>query len=764
VSAIGRAVPRVDGVRKVTGGGRYACDLRFPRLLEGLVVRSTRPHARIRAIDTAAARAVPGVRAVVTAADVPNGLWGSAMKDQPSMATDVVRYLGEPVAAVAAEDEAACLEAASRLEIVYEDLPAVFDAEEAMRPGAPLVHPDAARYACRTTVCHPEPEANVLNHVRIRRGDAEALLAGAAPGALVKGRYRTQAQQHAPMETHGSVAVPEPGGRITVYTSTQAPFLVRADLAAALGRPESLIRVVPTDCGGGFGGKMHLRAEPFAAWLAEAAGRPVRVVFARSEEFSATTTRHAAVIDIATAVDGSGRLLAARVRTVLDTGAYSDSGEMVAWQTALGAVGPYRVPHLAVDSYAVYTNHVPAGSFRGMGWPQAIFAWESHLDEVARAVGRDPLAYRLEHALRDGDPSPTGEIIQQAPVAEALRQAAERIGWGRPRPRWRGVGLSTVMKTSTAPSTAGAVLKLNEDGGADLLVGAAEIGTGVHTVMAQLAAEALGLPMEQVRVAPVDTATCPYDAGARSDRTTFHLGQAVLAAAEDVREQVRDLAARLLEARAEDVEVAGGRAAVRGTARGLSLAEVAAASSQLSGPIIGRGRHQQEGIVPLDPETGQSPHAVSHFKFGAQAVEVEVEPETGAVRVLRLVSVHDCGRVLNPMLMEGQVAGAAAMGLGFALLEELRFDGGQVTNPTLMDYALPTSADVPEIEVVPLEVAHPEGPFGAKGVGEPGIIGVAPAVANAVRAACGARLTRLPITWERVLDAVEQGAAGRRPG
>ncbi|MBX5492061.1 MAG: xanthine dehydrogenase family protein molybdopterin-binding subunit [Chloroflexi bacterium] len=758
---IGRSPRRLDALRKATGRALYAADLHPARLLHGKVLRSPLPHARIVRIDARAALALPGVVAVATGAEAP-GLYGSRMKDTPLMAQDRVRYIGEAVAAVAAEDEETAEEALALIEVEYEELPAVFDPEEALQPGAPLLHPRLGgplsggpdSYACDYRDCHPVPGTNILSHVKVRRGDVEA--AFAAADYVVEETYTSHAQQHVPIEPHAAVAEWSADGKLTVWTSTQSPYLLRGDLALAFGLPPSRVRVIATDIGGGFGSKIHPHAEGPAALLARKTGRPVRVVLRRAEEFAATTIRHPTRITIKSGVMRDGRLVARQVRVVFDTGAYSYAGESVCWQAAIGAAGPYAVPNLHVDSLAVYTNKVPAGAMRGMGWPQTAWAHESHTDTLAYTIGMDPLEFRRRNAYRDGDASSTGQILRDVSLHTCLERAAAAIDWHAPLPPYRGKGLALVSKVTNPLVWSSAFVKVNEDGRVNVLTSAVDLGTGNSTILAQIAAETLGVRVEDVDVSQADTDVTPFDIGAISDRLTYHMGSAVLAAAADARQQLAQVAAELLEASPADIAFAAGRAQVRGApARQVPLAQVAFAAQRRFGGVLGRGSHSDTDLVPLDPETGQSPKPTPYHKWGAQAVEVEVDPQTGQLRVLRVVSVHDCGRAIHPDNVRGQIEGAVVQHLGFALQEELLFDSGRVVNPSLLDYRVPSMLDAPRVEPILVEQPRADAPYGAFGVGEVGSIGVAAALGNALYRACGVRVRDLPLTPERILAALD---------
>lgn len=676
-TVVGRPVVRKDLFRKATGSSQFTVDLELPRQLNGKVLRSPFPHARILHIDPGPALQLPGILAVVTGTDFPMGQWGSHIKDQPPMARRVVRYIGEPVAAVAAVDEAVAEEACQRIQVEYEPLAAVFTTEEALSAEAPILHPDLLSYERNSQVCRPLAASNILNHTRIRRGDVEAALRRAV--WVEEGEYRTQAQEHVSLEPSACLAHWERDGRLTIWSGTQCPFIVREDVARSPGLVTHRVRVIALDVGGGFGGKVHVRLEPIAALLSKRAGRPVKMVHTRYEEFIASTLRHPSLVKLRAGLDAEGRLSGWQAQIYFDTGAYSDSEEMVSWQTALGGAGPYRVGDVEIDTYALYTNKVPAGAFRGMGWPQVMWAVESHMDRLARRAGIDPVELRIRNALRDGDETVTGERLQGVGLVECLREAQEAIGWSKPLLPGHGRAVVSVMKSSASNSTASAVVKVNEDGAVQVVAGAAEIGTGSHRALAQICAEALGVPYEAVEVTAPDTAYAPFDRGAVSDRTTFHPGDAVYQAALMARRQLLEVAAARLEAAVEDLDLDKGSVYVRGVSeRRLAFREVARLSHvRYGGPILGQGRHLEEDIVPLDPETGQSPRACSHCKFGAQAVEVAVDPETGMVRVEQVVSVHDCGRAVNPLEVEGQIQGAVVQGLGYALMEEMRFEAGQ---------------------------------------------------------------------------------------
>lgn len=755
-SVVGKSLRRVDSVARATGRIAYGVDVKLPGMLHGKILRSEYPHARILHIDYGPALRLPGVKAVVTGADDPGGRFGSRMADQAMMAHEKVRYIGEPVAAVAAVDEERAEEALSLISVEYEPLPAVFDPIEAMRPGAPIIHEQMHEYKYWEGWCNPRPGTNIINALALRKGNIEQGFAEAA--VVAENSYRTHAIQHVSMEPHACVVQAEADGRLTVWSCTQAPYLLRGSLAAALRIPSSKVRVVATAVGGGYGGKVRQKPEGPAALLSMKTGRPVKIVHTRTEEFIGGVTRHPSVIRMKTGARRDGTLVACQAEVIYDTGAYCEAGEVVIWEVMQGTPGPYVVPNIWVDGYCVYTNRVSAGPCRGFGWPQVTWAAEGQMDALARELNMDPLEIRLKNAFEEGSVSASGEVLHSVGFKECLKRVAEAVNWhGRERRSGRGIGLIGFTKMSMPQTASAAFVKLNEDGRIGLLTSAVDLGQGISTTLAQIAAEEIGVALEDVEVAAVDTDTTPFDTGAVSSRQTFHVGNAVRQAASDLKEQALAAAAVMLEANPEDLEIRQGRISVRGVPeRAVTLAQVGTATQiRLGRPILGRGAHLDDDIVMPDMATGQSPKPAPYWKYGAQAVEVEVDSETGRVVVLKMVSAHDCGRAINPLSIEGQVQGGAVMGLGFALMEEMLFDEGRVVNPNLMDYRVPTSTDFPDVEAIIVEAPHREGPFGAKGVGETSTIGAAAAVRSAVADAVGVTINELPITPEKVLDAIE---------
>jgi len=752
-SVIGKRLPRIDAVDKATGKVTFGVDVRLPGMLHGKLLRSPYPHALILHIDKAKAAAIPGVKAVITGRDIPDNLVGYAIKDEYCLAKNEVRCIGDPVAAVAAVDEDTAERAVAAIEVEYRELPAVFDAEEAMTVGAPLVHTDLGSY--RTTSLmgrrfNPQPGTNICNRQQRRRGDVER---GFQESDLVfEDTFRTHMVHHGYIEPQAALAYVDPAGKITVWCNTQRPYGVRDYLATALGLPMSRIRVVGTKVGAGFGGKIAPRVTPGCVLLALKTGQPVKMVLTRDEELTATAGRVPAVVTVKTGVKRDGRIIARKIDIVFDTGAYAE-GIPPSNRAINDAAGPYKAEHLEISSTLVYTNKMRGTPFRGLGVPQAAWGVEVQMDMIAEKLGMDPVELRLSNLVEDGDIDSTGAPLHSVGVKECLRQTAQAIGWGQPKAGpSRGRGVAVLHKSpTTLLSASSAVVKVNEDGTIVVLTGASDIGQGSDTALSMIAAEVLGLSLADVSIVSADTDTTPFDHGTFSSRLTLYAGNAVRRAALEVRRQILELASQQLEAPVEALEMRDKRVFVRDHPHaGVSLGEAALTAIAVKGaPIMGQGSS-------YGPGTGQVNGAVPGWKYGAHAAEVEVDPETGQVTVLKFVATHDYGQTINPTMAEGQIEGGVGMGISCTLSEEVLFDDGRVTNPSFMDYRMLTSADTPPIESRIVEVPLPEGPFGAKGGGEPSFIAVAPAIANAIYDAVGVRILDLPITPEKVLRALEK--------
>ena len=767
--SVGQSLPRRDGLRKVTGAATYVPDLERPGMVHAVLVRSTRPHARLRGIDAAAARAAPGVVAVLTGEDVLRmpGVdpWlGPAFRDQPVLALDRVRFVGEPLAAVVALDRASAQAAAERVVVDYDDLPAVFDVRAAAVAGAPLVHDELKPSKAFADLAHLAGRAatNVCYHYKLRRGDPETAFAGAH--RAFEDTFTSPPVQHVPLETHCTLAWLD-DDVLTVWSTTQTPSFVRQEVAGLLGLPLNRVRIRVPYVGGGYGAKMYDKLEPVTALLAWMTRRPVRIILSREEEF-VTTTKHGVIARIRSAWSRTGELQAMQAEVFWDTGAYADIGPRIAGKSGMAALGPYRIPHARIDSYCVYTNKPPAGAYRGFGVPQMVWAHESHLDRVARELGQDPVVLKLGLLLRDGDPHVTGAPVRSEGVQPCLERVAAELapalGGERGEGRWaRGAGVACAMKAVLTPSISGAIVQMSSDASATALTSTVEMGQGAETILAQIVAEELTVPFDRVRIVQPDTDVTPYDTITAGSRSTYHMGNAVRQAAREVRRQLLAAAAEQLEVHADDLDLVDGAVVVRGVPdRRLTIPETFLARFGSRGTTMVGEAVFQTRAAPADPETGQSERTTEHWFPSAAGAVVEVDRATGRVRVLKLVVAADVGRAINPRHCRQQIAGAALMGLAHALFEQMVFDHGQLVNGTLVDYAVPSIRDMPE-ELVPIliEVPHPDGPFGAKGVGESGLLAVSPAVANAVAAAVGVRLRDLPLTPERVLRALRDQEA-----
>jgi len=741
---VGQSLPRMDAPGKVTGTAVYAADFALPGMLHGKLLRSREPHARLVRIDAARARALPGVRAVLTAADVPDVRYGGALKDETVLARDRVRYVGQPVAAVAATTREAAEAALAAIEVVYEPLPAVLDLEAALAPGAPLIHEAWATYAA-IPILHRE--GNVCHRARIVVGDVERGFAEA--DRIFEHRFRTAMVHQGYTEPRAAVASWDSSGQVTVWSNTQLPFEIQNTLAEILELAPSKIRVIVPGIGGGFGGKLRIGVEHVAALLARRTGRPVRVLTTSEEELTAAYPRQGTRVELRTGVTRAGRITAKEGRIWFDTGAFAGSGPGVASVATLVLAGPYKIPNLLLEGYAVYTNKTNCGSFRAPSGPQANFAVESQMDMIADALGLDPLEFRLQNIVREGDEGPTGQVLAGVGLEECLRRAAAAIGWDDRRPApGRGKGLACGWWTTTGGSS-GVYVKINPDGTVALNTGAAEIGTAALTGAAQVLAEELGVDLADIGVVSADTFATPFDFGAQGSRTAFAVGNACRAAVADLRRQLVGLAAAQLGVPADALELRD--KAVVGAGKRVTLAELARLSQASGGGLIAHGTF----IAP--PTAYDAKRVEAHVypafhspSFHAHAVDLSVDRETGEITLHRYVVAQDVGFAVNPAAIEGQIEGGVAQGLGQALSEELVYAEGRVLNPNLTDYKMPTALDLPRIESILVQHPSAVGPYGAKGVGEPPNIEPPAAVANAVAAAVGVRVTTLPITAEKV--------------
>jgi CO/xanthine dehydrogenase Mo-binding subunit len=754
--AVGASVRRSDGAAKVRGRAVYGIDHAEPRMIHARVLRSPVAAGRITRLDTSRAQALPGVHAVATWEDAPY-LSGPVLKDQPLLAGDVVRYVGEPIAAVAADTLAQADAAIAAIELAIEPNAAVTDVEAALADGAPLIHPEWEAY---TAIVPVERGGNVSWDVTLRRGDTEA--AFRAAHTVVEDEFRSPRQHQSAIEPHVAVARYE-DGRYVITTPTQYPFVVRERVAEFLGIRPSDVRVIGATVGGGFGGKIDAILEPIAALLARKAGRPVRLANTRHEEQTTTGPRESSIIRLRTAVAEDGTILAIEGDAIMDDGAYRAEGAPMAEVPGLIWGATYRVPNARFRGRAVYTNTTPTAGYRGVCGPFSVWALESHLDHVAEAAGTDRRELRLRNLLRAGERMTNGQELTDDGLVEGFERVEAIAPWAElthERRPLRGVGIAATT-WATNPGPGSATVKLNEDGTVVVISAAAEIGTGaVTTGVRQVVAEELGVSVDSVAVTAPDTDASGWDTGAQGSRTLYGVGAAARKAAESVREQVLEAAEDMLEAAAADLELSDGHVSVVGSpgAR-VALAEIAETALWKTGPIVASGKHIAPP-VPFDA-TCMTPALAQTFATTMAHVhlaEVEVDPDTGKVTVLRYVVAQDVGRIVNPQAIEGQINGGVLQGIGFALYEDLRTDaGGRVLDDGLESYRLPTALEAPPIEIALMEHPAPHGPFGAKGVGEPPIVPAPAAIANAVADAVGTRFNKLPITPFDILAALREG-------
>jgi CO/xanthine dehydrogenase Mo-binding subunit len=759
-TSVGHSIERLDAAEKATGEAQYVDDLYRPGMLHGAILGSIHAHAKIGGYKLDAARSIPGVAAVLTGEDFSCGRTGAFCKDELPLARGKTIYMGEPVAVVAASDMETARRAARAIEIDYEPLPAVLTIDEALATGAPLVHEDLANYA---KIAPSFSEGNVLWQCRLEEGKIDS--AWSQCDVIVEDVFETAAQHHMYMEPCGALAEIDRGGRLTIWSSCQSVHLVQQRVAEWLSIPMGRIRALAPKIGGGFGAKGGLHVQHLAAALALKTGRPVKMVLSRVEDFEIVRSRHPARVIMKTGAKKDGSLLAREANIFLDGGAYADESPTVLSFAVLMARGPYRIPHLRSRGLVVYTNKLKASAFRGFGNPQVTFAGESQIDRIAEQLDIHPVELRLRNAVDAGDRWAGGQTLPACGLRECLtklREAVEAAPAGAAAPQHRrGVGYSAFAHISGLLSTA-CNIYLRSDGSVAVNTGVVDIGQGSDTILTQICADALMLTPERVSFASPDSDSSPYNWKTAASRVTYMAGRVVLAATIEVRDKILRQASEIMECSAEDLEIRpGGLVGLKGVAaKTVTFAQVAShALARLGGPIMGASSLLFDG-ERLDPKRalieGFAFSNLGAYIFGAQAVEAEVDEVTGAVRVLRAWSAHDVGCAINPQMVEGQIQGGFVQGLGYALTEEMQWDeSGRLTNPTLMDYKVPTALDTP-IEINPIIVEHPEpsGPFGAKGVGEPGLIGTAASIANAVAKATGKRLHRLPMTPERVLDAL----------
>jgi len=739
VTVIGAGVPRAEGADKVTGRAGYAADVNLPGMLWGKILRSPYPHARICHIDSSRARSAPGVKAVVAGQDIRGHFMGKAIRDMPVLCWDRVRFVGDRVAAVAADTLDAAEEALGLIDVEYEELPAVLDPLEGMQQSAPRIHENIAGYDGVPKKILALDVPNGLTRLAWQKGDVEQGFREA--DLVLEHTFRIPARHQGYIEAHAGLVAIESNGRILVWACTKQPFGIRTQLAKAIGVPEERIRVNVVNVGGDFGGKGDTLDLPVAYFLAQQSGQPVKIVMTSAEELAAGNPAQSAVVTVRSGVKRDGRIVARHMRAIYANGAYGALKANASLSMGHYVGGPYRVDNASLEFLQIYTNTVPGGYFRGPGALATYFALESHTDIIARELGMDPAEFRLRNLIGEGEDDAIGQRLRSVRFREVLQAALDAAGWklGKPGPNYgRGVAM---FGRHIGGGITGLSLTAEPDGSFTVLSATFDQGAGIHTILRQLVAEEMGVPIEQVRVMLGDTDTAPYDAGIRASRMTYCVGRAMVQACDQLRPQLIARAAHILECLPEEINYGAGNFWLREEpSQRVSLRRVVAqANDRLSVTV---------------QENSPEPDDVTYIC--AQVAEVKVDPETGETRVHRFVTAHDVGTIINPITHQGQIEGGVIMGLGHALMEELVMVGGQVTNASLGDYKMPTFADIPLLETVLVRSDGGLAPYEAKSIGELPNNSAPPAVANAVADAVGVRLFELPLTAEKIYHALKK--------
>jgi CO/xanthine dehydrogenase Mo-binding subunit len=761
MSVVGESIPRLDAREKVSGRAQYIADLYRPRMLHGAILGSPYAHARIKSYDARAAKQLPGVVSVLTGADLKGGKFGPFIKDETVLAIGKVRYVGEPVCIVAAEDERTARRAALMIEVEYEELPAVLTPAEAMAESAPHVHEENESYfRVHETSCG----GNLAWSTSFSEGDVDR--AWSECDLIVEGEFETQAQAHVAIEPCGALAEIDAAGRVTLWSANQSVFRVQANVCEALCLSMSKLRCMTPRVGGGFGNKMEMHVQAMTAALAIDSGRPVKLILTREEDFEIVRHRHPYRIRAKTGAKRDGTLVAREVDIIVDCGAYGDDSPGVMGFSLLMARGPYRIPNVRATGQLYYTNKIRFGAFRGFGNPQVSFATEIQIDEIAEKIGMDALDLRLKNATRKGDSWVGGGPVHSDGFVSCLKAVRESAEWDRrstlvasPGTR-RSLGLACSSHISGLLST-GAIIRVLEDGTVVLNTGAVDIGQGSDTVLSQICADSLQIPIDRVIIGSPDTDSSPYNWGTTASRVTYMVGRAIVTAAAEVEKKLKAHAADIFECSPEDLTLRpGGKIGIVGIPdRELSFQDLSLrAHWAVGGPVMGSASlmYDQKTIDPKRTVAKGVPFPqIGVFSFSAIICDVEIDEATGKTTVREAWSACDVGKAINPGSVEGQIQGGFVQGLGFALCEEVVWEGAKIANPSLMDYKVPTTLDAsPKIHALLVEDPEPDGPFGAKGIGEIPICAVAPAIVNGIAGACGCRLRQLPATPERVLFAM----------
>jgi carbon-monoxide dehydrogenase large subunit len=736
---LNKAVPRIEGADKVSGKMRYAADVPFPAALSAKILRASLPHARILGIDTSKAANLPGVRAIITGADVAGVMVGLRMKDMPLLAQDRVRYVGEPVAAVAAENDEIAEEALNLIDVRYRDLPFVTDPVEAIRPGATVLHENPGQYKNA-----PERETelpNIQSYGKWSNGDLDAAFQKAE--RIFEHTFRTPLGFHGYIEPHACTVQINDDGRVEIWASNKAPFTLRARFARDLGLDEANVKVHILPVGGDFGGKTSVVEAPVCYFLAKKTGKPVRMVLDYSEELTAVSHRHPAVITLRTGVDADRRLCAMQVRAVFSGGGYAalKANAEVTVQGPRRAASYYRIPAIQVETICAYTNQVPCTQTRTPGSPQTTFAVESHMDIIARGLGVDPVEFRMKNLLNDGDPTPFGQKLKGIVVKDTLKKALDTAGWKKPKARNVGRGAAVYERPSGA-GRSGAAITIEKNGDVNVNLGVPDVGPGIHTVVQQIVGEVLDLPRERIKIVVEDTDSSPYDSGTGGSKSTNSVGTAAYQAVSEVKEKLLTLAAARIGCKPEEIEAANGRYSLPGR-KAMPFSGVIALALEQNGASLTHLSVYEPSRAPIT-------------SFAAQVAEVEVDPGTGQVKVSNLTTVHDSGTVLNHLSYTGQVDGGVITGLGFALMEDNSLVDGKMITANLGEFKMATAADVPRLTTVLLQDANGPIPYHGKAIAEIPNVPTAAAIANAIEDAVGVRLYDLPLTSEKIYAALNK--------
>lgn len=774
---IGKGITRHDGIEKVTGDAEYVQDMKMAGMLYAKLKTSTEAHALIKKIDISKAKALPGVKAVITGAEAYQKL-GIYIVDRSSIAVDKVRYYGEVVAAVAAIDIDTAEKAVELIEVEYERLPILQDVEEAIKPDAILIHENLKDYKTIEGVYFPQPGTNIANHFKLRKGDVEEGFKEA--DYIIENKYEQPQVLHVPMETHSVIAKWGIGDKIKIWSSAQSPFAIRDLFSVAMGVPMENIEVIVPYIGGGFGGKSGIHQEPIAALLSKAAnGKPVKLVASREEESSTLPCRQGLVAKVKTGVKKDGKIVAEEIEYLWDAGSYADYGVNIGRAAGYSGSGPYEIDNVKIDSYTVYTNHVFATAYRGFGHAEFFWAIERQRDLIAKKLNMDPFEFRMKNLLRPGSKTITGELITEnsGKVDECLRLVADGVGWNVPKSqaekdleaktgKYRGKGIAVLHKAPAMPSSSAssALIQMNENGSVRFNVGGIDMGQGTYTALAQIIGERLHIPIDKVHaVTATSTDAAPYDWQTVASRMTVLAGNAVVEACDDLLDQIYEVAGEVLHATKHELALGDSFVYVKQRPHNKIFFNKIAAGytfpdgNSIGGPLIGRGKSIAQGLTTLDKDTGQGIPALD-WTFGAHGIEIEVDKHTGDIEILKIVSSFDVGRVMNEMLLKGQVVGGIIQGVGTALSEGMVYNSeGRLLTRNFVDYKIPTMQDLPKcIELHFVETPQLDGPYGARGCAEHPMISITAVIANAVANATGVEIYDLPLSASKVYEALNK--------